>query len=143
MKIKKFMIGIDPDVDKSGIAWQQGDDIQLYNYTFFELFERLKYYKERTEKPTVYIECGFLNKSNWHTKASSNIAFNAKIGERTGANFETAKKIIEMCEYLEIPFIKIQPTKSKLNATTFKQLTGITTRTNQETRDAFMLIFGR
>jgi hypothetical protein len=32
-----------------------------------------------------------LNKSNWHKKFGGSSAVNAKIGERTGANFETAK----------------------------------------------------
>jgi hypothetical protein len=71
--------------------------MKLSNLTFFELFEELGFYKEI--KPVVYVECGFLNKSNWHKKFGGSSAVNAKIGERTGANFETAKKIIEMCDY--------------------------------------------
>ena len=99
--------------------------------------------QEKERKPTVYVECGFLNKSNWHKKAGKSAAFNAKIGEYTGANFETAKKICEMCEYLNIPHVKVKPTASKKDSEFFKKLTGITTRTNQEQRDAFMLIYGR
>lgn len=141
--MSKILIGIDPDVEKSGFARIQGDQLKLDNLSFFDLFEELKFYKEREIKPTVYIECGFMNKSNFHKKAGMSAALNAKIGERTGANFETAKKIVEMCEYLKLPYVKIQPKASKITNDYFKKITGINTRTNQEQRDAMMLIWGR
>lgn len=139
----KILIGIDPDVDKSGFAFISGSQVRLNNLTFFQLFDELKFYKEKTEKPTVYVECGFLNKSNWHKQNQGTAAVNAKIGQHTGANFETAKKICEMCEYLNIPHVKVRPTASKKDNNFFKKLTGLKIRTNQEQRDAFMLIYGR
>jgi hypothetical protein len=143
MSKPKFLIGIDPDVDRSGYAAITGDQLTLDNLNFFQLFEKLKYFVECQNKPIVYIECGFLNKSNWHNKSDRSAAFNSKIGERTGANFETAKKIIEMCEYLQISYVKIKPTARKTTNDYFKSLTGHKGVTNQEQRDAFMLIFGR
>ena len=135
-------IGIDPDVTKSGFALTYQNQIELTTYSFFELFDRLGQLSKQhpKEKILVYVECGFLNKSNWHKlqKGSSNI--NAKIGERTGANFETAKKICEMCEYLGLKYIQVKPTRKKLNAAEFKAITKIEKRTNQEMRDAFMLV---
>lgn len=139
----KMLIGIDPDVDKSGVAFINGTTLTLENLTFFQLFDLLRFYKEKEEKPTVFVECGFLNKSNWHKKAGKSAAFNAKIGEYTGANFETAKKIVEMCEYLGLPYHKIRPTQKKIDNELFKQITGFKGKTNQEQRDAFMLIHGR
>ncbi len=138
-----MLIGIDPDVYKSGVAFINEKTITLKNLTFFELFDFLSFYKEKINKPIVYIECGFLNKSNWHKKAGKSAAFNTKIGEYTGANFETAKKIVEMCEYLNIPYQPIKPTASKVDSNLFKQITGLKIRTNQEQRDAYMLIHGR
>jgi hypothetical protein len=142
-QMEKMLIGIDPDVDKSGVAFINGKTLTLQNLTFFQLFDFLKFYKEKVDKPTVYVECGFLNKSNWHKKFDKSAAFNTKIGEHTGANFETAKKIVEMCEYLEIPHFKIKPTSRKIDNDLFKKLSGLKIRTNQEQRDAFMLIYGR
>jgi hypothetical protein len=141
MSENKIFIGIDPDVTKSGFAFKNGKVVELYNYTFFELFERLKFYKEREVKPTVYIECGFLNKGNWHKTIGSN-SVNAQIGQRTGANHEVAKKIVEMCQYLDLPYVEVRPTKSKVNDVFFRQITKINQRTNQEQRDAMMLIHG-
>lgn len=139
----KLLIGIDPDVHKNGVCFKNGNDYLLKNLTFFELYDFLKFYKEREEKPIIYIEKGSLNKSNWHTKQNYSAAFNSKIGENTGRNFETANKIIEMCQYLKLDYVEIKPTRKKINAIDFKKLTGLKMRTNQETRDAFMLIFGR
>ena len=141
--MRNLLIGIDPDVDKSGVAFKNGNEYTLENLTFFELFDFLKFYKEREEKPIVYVEKGSLNKSNWHTKQSHSAAFNSKIGENTGRNFETANKIIEMCQYLKLPYVEVKPTRKKIDSETFKKLTGFTKRTNQEQRDSFMLIFGR
>ncbi len=141
--MSKILIGIDPDVEKSGVAFLQDNKLKLQNLGFFELFEMLKFYKEREIKPMIYVECGFLNKSNWHKKTCKSAAFNAKIGEHTGANFETAKKIVEMCIYLGLPHFPIKPTKSKIDSATFQKVTGLKIRTNQEVRDAYMLIHGR
>lgn len=138
----KILIGIDPDVDKSGFAMLNGNQMKLANLTFFELFEELKFYKEKEIKPTVYVECGALNKSNWHSKSNKSEKWNSNIGAALGRNFEVANKIIEMCEYLKIPYQKIKPRKSKTSSDYFKQITGINTRTNQEQRDALMLIWG-
>jgi hypothetical protein len=143
MANEKILIGIDPDVDKSGVAFINGNKLELNNLSFFELFDYFKSLKEKYKNPIIYIECGFLNKSNWHIKALGSGAINAKIGERTGANFETAKKIIEMCIYLKISHYQIKPTKSKITNDYFKSITGIKAVTNQEQRDAFMLIYGR
>ena len=139
----KILIGIDPDTEKSGYARIQGDQLKLDNLSFFDLFEELSFYKEKEIKPTVYVECGFMNKGNRHKVFGGSIALNSKIGERIGANHEIAKKIVEMCIYLKLPYERIQPKKSKITNDYFKKITGLQIRTNQENRDAFMLVFGR
>jgi len=139
MKQNKVLIGIDPDVTKSGVAFKQGQIIELSNLTFFQLFDFLKFQKENETNCEVYVECGFLNKGNWHKTTGSN-SVNAQIGQRTGANHEVAKKIVEMCQYLDLKYFEIKPTKSKVNAEFFRQITKIEGRTNQEQRDAYFLI---
>ena len=132
-------IGIDPDVTKSGVALKDKAKIELYNMSFFKLFDYLQTF-QGIKDVEVYVECGFLNKSNWHKVNGSN-SVNAQIGQRTGANHEVAKKICEMCEYLGLTHFKVKPTKSKVNAEFFRQITKIEQRTNQEQRDAFMIIY--
>ena len=132
-------IGIDADCVKSGVAMKNGKVIELYNMSFFKLFDYLQTF-QGSKEVEVYVECGFLNKSNWHKVQGSN-AINANIGQRTGANHEVSKKICEMCEYLGLTYHKVKPIRSKVSAKLFAQITGITQRTNQENRDALMLIY--
>ena len=140
-----ILIGVDPDVDKNGVAIKESENYQLLNLTFFELFSKLNELINTNSKSKiiVFVECGFLNKSNWHKDNFGSAAKNTKIGNNTGRNHEVAYKIIEMCDFLKIEVVQIKPTSRKLKADAFKSLTGITSRTNQEQRDAMMLIFER
>lgn len=143
--MSRILIGIDCDVDKSGVTRIDGDEVSLHNLTFFDLLEFIEntnLLKDEREKLLVVIECGFLNKGNWHTKKNSSAALNAKIGENTGRNHQVAHLVVQMCEYLKVPFIQVKPTQSKINAKLFKKITGIEGRTNQEQRDSCMLIWG-
>jgi hypothetical protein len=47
-----------------------------------------------------------------------------------------------MCEHLKIEFIQVRPTKTKTKSDYFKKITGYSKRTNQEQRDACLLIWG-
>lgn len=136
------LVGIDPDVDKSGFALKSQKTIELDNLSFFDLLERLTLAKSEYESIMVHVECGFLNGGNRHFKSGSSTAFNGKISERVGENHQVAKKICEMCEYLKIPYKQIRPTQSKVDASFFEKITKIKVKTNQEQRDAVMLIWG-
>lgn len=141
----KLLIGIDPDCQKSGFAsYQDKDAFTLHNYTFFEIFDRLhRLSKSEVFLTEVFIEAGWLNKSNWHKITNGSAAINANIGLRTGVNHEVGRKIVEMCEYLGLKHHLIKPTKSKVNAETFKAITKYQGRTNQEQRDSAMLVWNR
>ena len=149
--MRKILIGIDPDVDKSGVAQMAFESLGLLNLSFFHLFDFLSHAKNISENTVitakipikVYIEAGWLNKSNWHTSDSKSRHVNTRIGNNTGANHEVGRKIAEMCEYLKIDYELVRPTQSKVDAVYFKQLTKYQGRTNQEQRDAAMLILGR
>ena len=137
--MSKVLIGIDPDVDKSGIAiFLSKDNFQLKNLRFFELYDLLDSLKESTLE--IYIEAGWLNKSNWHKVVNGSSNINAQIGQRTGANHESGKKIVEMCEYLGLKYNLIKPTKKKVDSIIFNKITNYKGRTNQEQRDAAMLV---
>lgn len=144
--MRKLIIGIDPDVDASGVATidQVTQSLELTCLKFFELHEYLSEHKESIKM--VIIEAGWRNKGNWHKIRRGSASINAKIGERTGANFEVAKKISEMCDHLKIPFMEIKPLPKnwkgpdkKITAAEFNEKTGLKSRTNQEMRDAGLI----
>ena len=93
--------------------------------------------------PKIYIEAGWLNKSSWHPSPNRSTA--SRIGKNIGANHQIGKLIAEKCERLKIPHELVKPTKSKVtDHKLFCRITGYKgRRSNQEMRDAAMLIWGR
>lgn len=143
--MQKLYIGVDPDIDKSGVClYYSKTNFELLNLKFFELFDKLYFLKDCENLDIeVVIESGWLNKSNWHKVSNGSAAINANIGLRTGANHEVGRKIVEMCQYLGLKHHLIKPTKSKVNAETFKAITKYQGRTNSEMRDSCLLVYGR
>ncbi len=136
----KILIGIDPDLEKSGIAYLTNTKLRLDLLSFPELLEDLRSYTDSEIK--VYIEAGWLNKkANWH--GGSNPHIGMAIARKVGENHAVGKLLEEFCKFHAIPYELIKPTQTKLNADQFKKMTGYQGRTNPETRDAAMLIWGR
>lgn len=150
-----IIIGIDPDVDRNGFAvlntkWRS---ISISENKFPVVMENLCAYRDaidaeelRVEDILVVIEAGWINKSNWHYRATDTKAKVAEIGRQTGRNHQTGILIAEMCEYMGIPFKLRKPLPKmwhgkdrKITADEFKAITGYQGRTNQEGRDAGLL----
>lgn len=136
-----MIIGIDPDLVKSGVATKHNNELLLDNMSFFELYDYLQLHKDKIK--VAYIEAGYLNKSNWHIRASNNPQTAAAIGRKVGENHAVAKKIVEMCKYIKVKYIEVRPSRQKIDADMFNKITKYKGRTNQEQRDAAMLIAGR
>lgn len=152
---KRTIIGIDPDSEKSGFS-VLCPELKLYanicSLSFPALMKELQTWKRAAEYEDaelhVYIESGWLNKSNWHltTGKYTNLAKAAEIGRCTGRNHQTGILIGEMCEALGIAYTIIKPLKKiwkskdgKITAEEFKGVTGYGKRTNQDSRDAALI----
>lgn len=137
-----MIIGIDPDINKSGVVVKMGDQYIGQKLKFFELFDYL--ISLQTHIGAIYIEAGWQNsKSNYHNRPGQKKNVGERIAKNVGANHEAGRKIVEMCEYLKIPYKLQRPVSSKvLDREYFKRLTGIKT-SSQEIIDAGMLIVGR
>jgi hypothetical protein len=152
-----FVIGIDPDCEKNGVAivCPATRELNCECLTFAETIAGLQGYKYRAEvlkqSFIVVIEAGWLNRSNWHTHGNAKLA--AAIGRSTGMNHQTGILLAQMCDYYKIPYKLQKPLKKcwkgkdgKItHAELVKQLqlrgyTDIPKRTNQEQRDAVLLI---
>lgn len=137
-----MIIGIDPDLDKSGIACLHQDTKHIES-TLLNFVDTIKFIKLNQPIITaVYLEAGWLNKkSSWHGAKNSSIS--ARIGKNVGENHAAGKLLQQAIEAESVKVILVRPTAKKLDAESFKSITKIQTRTNQETRDAIMLIYGR
>lgn len=139
-----LIVGIDPDTDKSGYAEydiEQKKLVTVNSYTFFEIYRILECSTELIR--LVRIEAGWLNeKSNWHGRAGQSKAAGERIAKNVGANHETGRKLVEMCEHLDIEYELVRPLGTKnIDARTFRKYTKWEGRTNQDNRDAGMLCY--
>ncbi|HAB71517.1 MAG TPA: hypothetical protein DCE34_11750 [Acinetobacter nosocomialis] len=139
-KEAQIIIGIDPDLEKSGVAIL-GNDLQLKNLTFPETVELFRNEQDSIKK--VVIEAGWKNKkANFRVGGGHSRQVNEQIARRIGMNHATGILLAEIAQALGLAVLLVKPTKSKLNADEFNKITGWQGRTNQEQRDAGMLIWG-
>ena len=138
-------IGIDPDVDKSGFAvWHKPlkKFSSIETLTLPEMLDKL--HSLRDNIAFVVVEAGFLNKGNRHTFKGQSVAAAAKTGENVGRNHQRGMDIVEILEWMRIPYRLQKPsTKNswKDSEATFRKMTGVKGG-NPEKRDAAMLVFG-
>ena len=149
MKILK--IGIDPDVKKSGVAIISHNKVlSVLSLNFFELYEYLEISSQDIE--LIKIEASWLISTNF-TAHSGTLAQRLKIANHIGANHEVGRKIMQMCDYLQIKYKLIKPLKKiwkgpnkkithaeLLNIWQVKKLGFVKKQTNQEERDAILLL---
>lgn len=138
---KPLIIGIDPDLEKSGVAVLKDGSLRLDNMRFYDLTQYFEVNKDQIKK--VVIEAGWLNKkSNLHSRYGQSKRAGERIAKNVGENHATGKLLVEMAESLGLAVVLVKPTKSKKNSEEFNRITGWQGRTNQEQRDAGMLIWG-
>lgn len=141
-----LVIGIDPDIDKSGVATicQATKSVELQTLPFFDLIEYID--KNRDKIKVVRIECGYLNaKKNWHSNKNLSIA--AKIGAAVGSNEQISRLLVDYCKRSGVTYQEVKPLRKvwRSGKISHKELVSICRhplpkRTNQEQRDALLLI---
>lgn len=150
MAKKDIIIGIDPDVDKSGVAFLevQSRKLEVSSLRFPDLLSYLRFCKEKSSNTAfaVVIEAGWLNRSNWHFSPRDSRAKCAEIGRAAGRNHQTGILIAEMCEamgieyHLQKPLMKVWKGRDgKITNAELSAFTGIMGRTNQDGRDAALI----
>lgn len=148
----RHIIAIDPDVTKSGVAFLHlpSRELTCEALAFPDLIDSLdaihKATTDLSEPLTVVVEAGWLNRSNWHTKARENTRMAAAKGRDAGRNHEVGRKIIEMARHMGIETVEQRPLQKcwqgadrKITAPELAAITGYTRRTSQDMRDAALL----
>lgn len=136
-----MIIGIDPDFEKSGVACiADTKELAMTNLTFVQTVTFVREHKDLIK--CVYLEAGWLNAtSSYHFAENKKTA--ARIGKNVGMNHATGQLLQQSIEAEGVKVILVKPTTKKYNQLEFQKLTKTPVRTNQEQRDAAMLIWGR
>lgn len=147
-----YIIGIDPDTDKSGVAQVRvaGREVELFSASFPELLDYLQRMrqKELTEgvKVMVVVEAAWKISTNWHTKRGESVRVSASKGIDQGRCAEVGRKIVECARYYGLEVVEQLPLKKiwkgrdgKITDEEIKAFIPIKGRTNQEARDAALL----
>ena len=148
MRSSRIYIGIDPDVDASGVARLDGDGIECSTLPFPELIE----YILANRDAHFVIEASWATGHVWHGGRSKGKAHSAKLGYDVGRNHEIGRKIAEFLDYNNISYTLQPPLvkcwKGKDRKITHEELVALfegsgivcnTGRSNQEERDAALL----
>ena len=114
---KEIIIGVDPDLIKSGVAMlnTQTKEIELQTLAFPDLTQyviKQQYICNVSgDKLIVIVEAGWLNESNWHVKRGDNPRLIAAKGKSVGMNQATGKLIVEVLRYNGIEVREVRPLK--------------------------------
>ena len=150
MKKHEIIIGIDPDTIKSGIAVLETETrrMEIATLGFPKLIDYVKWAYDKSietnQTLVVIIEAGWLNaKSNFHGQTGN---IGQRVAKNVGANHQTGKHIVEMCEFYGIHTELQKPLNKGWNGTNGKitheelaYFTGITGKTSQDGRDAALI----
>ena len=147
-----IIIGIDPDVNKSGVGVVSGNgkEVQVDSMVFPELLQFLQgeaYTASVTGvKKVVVVEASWKISTNWHTGRGDSIRTAARKGKDAGRCHEVGRKIVECAQYYGLEVVERLPLKKiwkgkdgKITDAEIKAFMPIQGRTNQEERDAALL----
>ena len=146
-----IVIGVDPDVEGSGVAILSDRRLTTCRKTLPELTEYFRTYS-MWNSVVVVVEAGWMNPSNQHIKGNEKARYASKVGEKIGRCHEIARQIVEFCKFYKIPYVEKFPLKKIWQTSTgkigHKQLlslckgSGVTYEfetKDQEQRDAALL----
>lgn len=147
----EIVIGIDPDVSKSGLACLDvtTKEVQVISNSFPQLLEYLQNIAGNYTLPgrvVVVVEASWLISTNWHTKREDSVRTAARKGKDAGRCHEVGRKIVECARYYGLEVVEKLPLKKiwkgkdgKITDEEIKAFIRIEGRTNQEERDAALL----
>ena len=146
------IIGIDPDVNKSGVAVisGKGEEVTAMSLSFPQLLEYLQTERTRSmaenTRVVVVVEASWKISTNWHVHQRDSKGTIARKGKDAGRCHEVGRKIVECAQYYGLEVVEQLPLKKvwkgkdgKITHDEVKAFMPIAGRTNQEGRDAALL----
>lgn len=146
MKMKTRIVGIDPDIERSGVCclWTDTRKVEVETMDFPHLLEYLSEFEEK-EDVVVVVEAGWKNAITNYHGGHGGIA--QKIALSVGRNQQVGHCLVEMCRHWQIPVVEKAPLRKMWQGKDRKItqeeieafIPGFPKRTNQEGRDAALL----
>lgn len=148
-----YVIGIDPDSEKSGVCRLniEARNVELSTLEFPQLIDYVKNIQNGCSymglKLIVVVEAGWLNQSHWHLSRYDSKQLAASKGNAVGRNHQTGKLIVQMLKHNDIKVEEVRPLKKCWKGPDGKIthdeiayfIPGFPKRSNQETRDAALI----
>jgi hypothetical protein len=157
----RIIIAIDPDVEASGLAIIDCTyKPPTIDYTHLPIPELIDFILELHHRATatdtplkVYVEAGWINKTNWHLVTRDNNLTAAAKGRQAGRNHQVGLDICAFLAHYKIPYAEVAPLRKcwrgKDRKITHEELETVVSwvisggmprrRSNQEERDALLL----
>ncbi len=150
----RVFIGIDPDVDKSGVArldvTEKGAELALCSLCLRDLLFLLMKARDEVSRGglrcSVVVEAGWRNKGNWHVRWHDTNRLACAKGYQVGRNHEAGRKIVEMASALGFRVEEVKPLRKgwrgrdgKITSEELAYFTGYKGRSSQDARDAALL----
>lgn len=110
-------IGIDPDIEKNGVAIILNNKIELFTFNFttlvYTFFKNLVTQQENnlSLQTTIFVEAGYLNQ-HFYQPVKSNLFVIGKINRMIGENHAAAKLIIQAAQACGLNVLPCYPVTS-------------------------------
>ena len=92
---RRFVVGIDPDHERSGVALIDTKEkriVSMQSMEFPDLIDRLVNMKEENYDFLVVVEASWLHKANWHVDFGEGMRISARKGYDVGCNHRPAAR---------------------------------------------------
>lgn len=139
-------IGIDPGATTGFALWLPNEKLlKLQSFDFWDtVYELNNYFTLYEQRLLVVIEAAWKIKTSYrrHDDESPQRGM-LKINRNVGSANREAELLAQYVKRNQVQILEITPNARKIGCVQFRQLTGYTGQTNQHTRDAGMLVWGR
>jgi len=148
----QYVIGIDPDTEKSGVAFLEvaTRKLKVSSLALPQLIDYLEFVKSKNEtdnkKIIVVVEASWTTTHNHHLAGKQTLASASKTGYNVGRNHQQGIVIVEMAKKLGFEVVEQPPLRKcwkgvngKITHKELAYFTGITGKSNQEERDSILI----
>ena len=141
-----MIIGIDPDLEASGVAMvRNGELVDMETLDFFSLMEFINHFKDEALFAVENVE---LSKALYAKHNGKNQRVRERIGQNVGQVKAIARLIEQYLVRIDAPYVMVAPLngrfkKAKEDREYFNRLTGWRRSSNADKRDAALIaLFG-